>query len=535
MSEWIKTRRKVILTEIIAGCIMLVCILFGLCWQLHSNSILGTLSKNINQDFAMVVLQIQATVDTLTISIIALISGSVSDSNMGIVFSDYYLNIRPLVFKQKRIIVSSLMLLAINIGFYIVNWYCMVLWVFAVTMALILMSINEIYLVFTGKGLAERETKDYVNYVLSKKCDYRKKYSICTGLVNDWKRIIPSQSRGNYEIYKEVFLNSVAELLYYGTQESLTGIKEICIEVEYCFLNSENSMVRENGIELLEEIYARFWKYILENQNKISYQEPFNLFNELSSYVIDAIEEMSSEKVQKYVRWDGFIEGVQRITFWVGYDADKSKIELGNTYNFARFAGYYLSQHYDEKYVLYWKRILESSFWTYTANIPEKRIEDFLEARCIAKFNYIYGFIANGLDTLVIDSFFGGAMASIFQLEEKHEMLLGLLVHCFLYFISRRESEKAISQEMRICAEKIITNRDVKKIYRNFIDHLCMNSSCLGNDILNQMIKILSPYVQFNNHSKGYMIIENVIQEYYMFIILYLSMPIICLDYWKRI
>ena len=389
MNEWIKTRRKVILTEIIAGCIMLGCILLGLWWQLHSNSILGKISPNIDQDFAMVILQIQATVDTLTIAIIALISGSVSDSNMGIVFSDYYLNIRPLVFKQKRIIVGSLILLAINIGFYIVNWYCMVLWVFAVTIVLILMSINEIYVVFVGKGLAEREIKDYVNYVLSKKCDYRRKYGICTELVNDWKNIIPSQSRDNYEIYKEVFLNGVVELLNYGTQESLTGIKEICKETEYCFLNSENSVVRENGIELLEEIYARFWKYILENQEKITYQEPFNLFNEMGSYVVDAIKEMPPEKVQKYVRWDSFIESVQRITFWVGYDADKAKIELGNTYYFARFAGYYLSKHYDEKYELYWKRILESCFWTYTANIPEKRVEDFLEARCIVKFNYI--------------------------------------------------------------------------------------------------------------------------------------------------
>lgn len=228
MNEWIQTRRKVILTEIIAGCIMLGCILLGLWWQFRFDLILGTMSQNIDQDFAKVILQIQATVDTLTISIIALISGSVSDSNMGIVFSDYYLNIRPLVFKQKRIIVSSLILLAINIGFYIVNWYCMVLWVFAVTIVLIMMSINEIYVVFIGKGLAEREIKDYVNYVLSKKCDYRRKYGICTELVDDWKSIIPSQSRDNYEIYKEVFLNGVVELLNYGTQESLTGIKDIC-------------------------------------------------------------------------------------------------------------------------------------------------------------------------------------------------------------------------------------------------------------------------------------------------------------------
>ena len=115
---------------------------------------------------------------------------------------------------------------------------------------------------------------------------------------------------------------------------------------------------------------------------------------------------------------------------------------MDNTYYFARFAGHYLSTHYNERYMMYWKRTLESSFWSYKANIPEERIDDFLEARCIVKFNYIYGFIENGLDILVIDSFFCEAMANIFRLKEKYEVLLGLLVHCYLYYLSKRESEK---------------------------------------------------------------------------------------------
>lgn len=318
MNDWRKNRLKVIKAEIIAVVVIFVFIGIGLWWQFRSNSISETMCEKMNDNFAMVILQIQATVDTLTIAIIALISGSVSDSNMGIAFSDYYLNIRPFMFKQKRIIVSSLILLAINIGFYIVGWQWLVLWVFAVTMVLILMSINEIYLIFDGKGLAERETKDYINYILSKKCEYRKKYNICTKLASDWKNVISSQSRENYESYKEVFLNGVTALLNYETQESLTGIKEICKGTEYCFLNAEDSVVRENGIELLEEIYEMLWKYILENKEKINYKVPFDLFNEVDRYTIDAIKRMSPEKVQKYVRWDGLIEYIQRITFGLG-------------------------------------------------------------------------------------------------------------------------------------------------------------------------------------------------------------------------
>lgn len=461
--------------------------------------------------------------DTLTISIIALISGSVSDSNMGIVFSDYYLNIRPCIFKQKRIIVGSILLLIANIGFFIMKWYCLLLLIFLVTIILILISINEIYLVFNGKRLAEREIKDYICYVLSKECDYREKYSICKELVDEWKNIIPSQSKENYGSYKKVFMDGVTALLNYETQESLTGIKEICKETEYCFLNSDNSMVRENGIELLWEIYENLWQYILENQEKINYLKPFNLFDEIGIYAVEAIMKMSPERVRKYMRWDIFIEFVQRITFWIGYDKESSKVELGNTYYFARYAGNYLSMHHDEKYELHWKQILERCFWTYKANIPTERGEDFLESRCITKFNYIYGFIENGLDELVIDSFFCGAMARELDLNERYNVLLGLLVHCYLYYLSMRESEKVIGSAIRNCAENIVLHKDVKRVYNMFLSHFWQNSSILNIDMLKQMIRILCPYERFSEHSKGYLILENVIKEYYMFIILYLS------------
>lgn len=522
MSDWKEKRRKTVKNEVVGICAMAVFIVIGLYCEFGLNSILGITDSKIDNNFVLVILQIQATIDTLTIAIIALISGSVSESNMGITFSDYYLNIRPLIFKQKRIIVSSILLLVINIGFYIAGWFCLILGVFVVTIVLILISINEIYLIFNGKRLAEKETKDYINYVLAGKCDYRKKYIICMELIDDWKNVISLQSQEDYETYKEVFFYGMTALLNYGTQESLTGVKEVCKKAEYCFLNSENSTVQENGIELLEEIYEKVWKYILDNKEKINYQEPFNLFDEIDQYVVDVIKEMPPEKAQKYVRWDSFIEGIQRITFWIGFDKNNSSVELGNTYYFARFAGQYLSTHYNERYVLYWKRTLESSFWSYKANIPEERIEDFLEARCIVKFNYIYGFIENGLDFLVIDSFFCEAMANIFRLDEKYEVLLGLLVHCYLYYLSKRESEKVVAPEIRNCAEKIISHRDVKRVYQRFLEQLCIDSSSLDSDMLKQMIKILRKYERFNSRSK-YLIIENVVEEYYLFIILYLS------------
>ena len=106
-----------------------------------------------------------------------------------------------------------------------------------------------------------------------KKCGYGKKYASMYGFVSDWKNIITSQSKEKLrKTIKKVFMDGIIALLGYKTQESLTGINEICKETEYCFLNSENSIVKENGIELLEEIYGNLHKFILDNQKKINYQ-----------------------------------------------------------------------------------------------------------------------------------------------------------------------------------------------------------------------------------------------------------------------
>ena len=56
----------------------------------------------------MTIIQIQATVGTLIFTIIALITGNISDSYIGVSISDFYLNLKPWKLTQKVLIVVSL-------------------------------------------------------------------------------------------------------------------------------------------------------------------------------------------------------------------------------------------------------------------------------------------------------------------------------------------------------------------------------------------------------------------------------------------
>ena len=53
------------------------------------------LEVNDLNEVSLVLLQIQATITTLTLTIIALLSGNISDFYMGISISAYFLEIRP--------------------------------------------------------------------------------------------------------------------------------------------------------------------------------------------------------------------------------------------------------------------------------------------------------------------------------------------------------------------------------------------------------------------------------------------------------
>ena len=124
MDEWKKIRKKYFLLEISGIVGIIVCLVLGICldWNvLVKKNIL--ISINDIESFSLTILQIQATVGTLIIAIIALITGNISDSYMGVSVSDFYLNIKPWKLKQKILIFISLGLCLAEIFFHLLKLY----------------------------------------------------------------------------------------------------------------------------------------------------------------------------------------------------------------------------------------------------------------------------------------------------------------------------------------------------------------------------------------------------------------------------
>ena len=110
---------------------------------------------------SLIILQIQATIDTLTIALLSLIGSRMDNSYMGINWNDYQLNCKPVWLKEKRIVYGTLILLIINIILHMTGRYNLVFAVFLITFILIGVSVSMIYAAFTENTLIGSEIKAY--------------------------------------------------------------------------------------------------------------------------------------------------------------------------------------------------------------------------------------------------------------------------------------------------------------------------------------------------------------------------------------
>ena len=205
--------------------------------------------------FSLTLLQIQASVGTLTIALVALISGNISDSYMGISVSDYYLNLRPTVLKQKVIIILSLILLIVGVIAHIWQAYNSVIALFIATVLLVIVSIREIYSIFKGKKNLQAEIEAYISYIMGSNKKYQKKLSLCEDFMKDWTENIENQDTKTYERYVEILGDHIFTLLNAKNNESIKDVENVCFSVSETFLKSDKTEIKKRGIQFLNRIY----------------------------------------------------------------------------------------------------------------------------------------------------------------------------------------------------------------------------------------------------------------------------------------
>ena len=116
------------------------------------------------------------------------------------------------------------------------------------------------------------------------------------------------------------------------TNETLSIIEEECYTILYCLLGSEKKELKRKGIEFIQEIYTILWNHInnciTEKDTKLkNYTRGFSLFSEIYSELINSIDELNIEYIEKFNFYD-FIDSVLRVTIWLKYDNKTKKYQF---------------------------------------------------------------------------------------------------------------------------------------------------------------------------------------------------------------
>ena len=528
MSEWEKARRNYKLLEIICIIIGVACVFMGaICDILVANDIVFWVVDSLS-DFSLALLQIQATIGTLTIAIIALISGNISDSYMGISISDYYLNIRPKFLKQKAIIFVSLALILINAICHMLALYNVVIFVFVLTFFLVGVSITEVYSIFCGKRKMQEEIEMYFIHVIENDEHYQKKYDVCSSFVDDWKEISKIQNDEEEEKYRKLFIKGIEALIECSDKQGYDDINKLSYETAVNLLTGITENEKIHGIAFVQEFYHFLWMYILQDKSrKYEAFSRITLFGNVAYYFVDAMNDIPNEKLEKVISIDSFVDNVLRVSYWIGYDVEKCSYEIAYLNSFARHIGLYIATQNRKGIMVnknFWGNVLKHCHYFYSANMPEDLIQNYAYKRCAIQFDYCYGFFLNNQAEIVKENLYYYCLENTYQVENRQHAILILSVHCFLYYLGYRESEACVDSNIKKQSQNMLCDTKVKNAFSHFIYMLSENQQYMDKKLESDILEILDRHELFPKYSNSKaMITDSVVKDFYLFIVLYLA------------
>lgn len=561
-----------ILESIITIAQALILFFFGLiqfapqfrhCLKAFFNMALATPMPCINADAAGIFLQVDATVLTLTISLVAIMSGVLSDSHMGISFSDYYLNIRPRIYKQLVIIVLSLVYLT---GCSICYWgraNYMVAAFLLCEILLVLMSTLSIYAVFGGKERLKREIEDYSVSMQTK--DMNKKVAIVdiqNAFIEAFSQILANGKKDEFDEYSKV-LSDITRYVWENrnSEDSIYTLEEYeknCEKLLDVCTKSSNYDSKILYLRLLDSIYEDLYNLIREEKNFKQHESNVqHSFHIVSSYSFGSkiLEQVNISDFENTIVISKLFYRMRLVEF-VLYTDYKSAADVTKEMNRRGSSGTVSDlQAQLGLYVAKQQRkgnLPEISYWSrefyYRYNIgnidylDDTSKESLMNAVAYAGIQFTCGMLIQGQFDIVKKGLYIERMAFIWKYDVIEKKVI-LAVHAFLYYMAWREDEEAVGVELQQRAKEFAADKDVASSFREFlirndvadvlIDNLRSEWICKKNGEENERIadvksremnKVLQRF-DFRMNGRGFrrLIVSEVIDDFCLFTIFYLN------------
>ena len=493
----------------------------------------------INSNMAGIFLQVDATILTLTIALVALISGLLADSHVGISDSDFFLNIRPRIYRQIVIICLSLFYFGIGCIFFWLKWNYLVVAVLLCEILLVTMSVVSIYGIFNGKDVIRQEIEAYSlrtqlnlksfgtghykgdasgnsskfsHNINSRKGKAKNKAKDAQEkFIVSFNDVIIRGDKNEYDVYLNLFLKMTdyvwrsrnAEDEVYDWE---TYRKNCCRLLDAC-AESQEYKSKLLYLRFISELYDHLFLLVQEEKgtkkHTSSVRHSFGIV-EFYSFCNDIIRKISITEFESNIRLSEllFKMNVIDLVLYRDYGGDK---EAKKNENYERcedckeekwipdstiksiqsaMGQYILEQQAKGNFpnLSYWAEAFNS--WYGIDNI------DYLEEcdkKCLSEAVanggalYTCGMFTHAQFDIVKKGLYERRLASLLDYKY-YEARTILAIHAYLYYMAYRENEEVVGAELVKMVKSFLADSEVMQTYREFLtEHDIVNEILIDN------------------------------------------------------
>lgn len=475
---------------------------------------------------SLVIIQIQATVQTLSIALLALVSGRISESYMGINYNDFQFNIRPSVFTQKRIIYGLIALLVSNVFFHMLGLYNMVVAVFLAVCILIIISVKEIYAVFVDGMSTEKEIEAYLkSFTTEAEMPDEKMINAFQILCRGWRKDSDKQSILEYEQYQEVFNCFLDVLLLSEAPNAQLIMEQEASGLVKHFSKSRNLTVKEKGLRFLNEFYEQSCRILTHNTEQAKkIKQGIHVLRQAYYELAEAIPELNIKTIEKTISLTNFVEQVVLCNFWLGYNPEKC-YELSSLSDFILILGRQLKT--DSSYNIgYWGAFLEYLDGRIEP-LPDQCVSEANAIICDIKLRYAILLIRMGQIKILKDFYYDKAVKFIELLQTTNGAKLFLKIQCYFFYLAYYENLNCISVELKEMTEKLLMDT---KLYfchgTRWIERYEEKNpgSIFNESLIHEILFALRPFECYpKNGDAKILVMPDVVNDFVVFLAMYLS------------
>ncbi len=524
MLSWEDIRRKDIAKELLCVAAIVFTFAVGALCEFFAER--GTVIWTVVNygDVSLAAVQIQATVMSLTVAIIALISGQMDKSFRGVPYNKFCMHIKPVIFTQMRLIIISMALIPVNIGIHILELYNLALAVMIVSIILILISIRQIYTVFLGTRETKHQIEMYLNYCFRVRDKYYNNdialmVKLLDDYIEDWCESVGQESNSEFESNHEFFTMCGAGVLKSNSGLLMSCYNRSCSRIVATCSKDERYAYR--GLIILQNTYSTMWQHVINNQETVQ-NSPVS-FDSIDDAVYDlwyAIKDATIETFEKHQEIVELGEYALRVKAWIhpSKESIKTTGEAMNAFirlaviNAAKKAPHNIRT---EK----WLKPLKSPFVS-TYNIPPEFNAVFAECKAELYFHYALGLILGGRMDVLKESLYLTAYNRSYELD-KELLEIAVALQCYIYYLAAWETEACASKDLIDECRCFLEDNRVKFTYGCVMERLVSND-LLKVSLYQRVFNLLRPLELFpKNDNAKTLVMEDAVHMFIYYSMLY--------------